>query len=45
MQAARTELDNIAQGGPPLARHTARLTLGLLSAGGDAVSFLTLLMP
>jgi hypothetical protein len=42
---AEASLDTLAKKGPPMARRTAKLALGLLQSGADGLTFLKVLVP
>jgi hypothetical protein len=43
--AAEAALGTVAKKGPPLARRSAELTLGLIGSGADGIGFLRQLVP
>ena len=43
--AAEAALGTVAKSGPPMARRSAQLALGLLAAQADGIAFLQLLVP
>ena len=43
--AAEATLTKVAEGGPPLARWSARLALGLIEGRADGITFMQQLVP